>query len=722
MHDSPDTHRWPLQLGSGVASHRSLTTRPGTVSQFRWLRKWGRTPIAGTARSVLGTMGVRPLFRRVRPLFRVRPCFGDLLFSRPCLATFVAALVLTACLTPNAAAQNDAEYTNAIRLLPDTAAGLVRIPNLPKFCEAFEETHLGTLRKDELLKPFVDAQRARLDNFFDSVNNNVGIKPEDLYEMASGEVVFAWLPFPGDQRRPYSLVVVTDIRGRQQKADETLVQIDQELKQGGWTRSDVTHQGELVRLYGTKPKPGQLKIEQIAITANATRVIAADRDTVVTDILDAVSGTPKGNPISDAADFRKLLAAAGQAIAKPVKQQGGTLAVEWFARPFAMGRIARQALEIDRGNDIDIIKLLENQGFDAIQAAGGVVAINGERFDVIHKGMVLAERPFQKAARMLQFEQLPRQPIPAWIPEHTASFNRIQIDIENAFWSSGTLVDEALGDPVFNDMIAGIRDDQDGPQIDLEKDVLPNLDDEIILLTDNVLPADVNSERMLVAIRVKDEAKIKDAIRKAMEVEPDASKMETDLQNVDVWRVQRGEGQVEDFDDELFGDLDLGFDEEETEEQPPLLDRWAIALIPAGPQSNTPFLMFSSHPELLIAAAERIQSGADGGFGSVPAVDDVTRALQDLGINQPVFDRVVRTDLSLRVKYELLREGKLRESDSVLANLLQRIDEQQPETELDRLNAEKLPPYQQIEKYLPAGGSYLEETPEGWELTSFLLK
>ena len=44
---------------------------------------------------------------------------------------------------------------------------------------------------------------------------------------------------------------------------------------------------------------------------------------------------------------------------------------EWFARPFEMGRI-RESLDVDRGNDIDILNLLENQGFDAIKVAGGV--------------------------------------------------------------------------------------------------------------------------------------------------------------------------------------------------------------------------------------------------------------------------------------------------------------------------------------------------------------
>ncbi len=214
-------------------------------------------------------------------------------------------------------------------------------------------------------------------------------------------------------------------------------------------------------------------------------------------------------------------------IQAPVKAQGGTLAIEWFARPFAMGRIIREGLDVDRGNDIDIIKLLENQGFNAVTSTGGVVAINGQTYDFLHKGVIRATRPFDKAARILQFDADPRENIPGWIGPETASFNRLNLRIEDAFWASGSLIDEALGDAIFDDMIEGIHKDKDGPQIDIKNDVLPNLDNQIILLSDNVLPADINSERILVALRLRDAGKIKAAIQKAMEVEPDATKMET---------------------------------------------------------------------------------------------------------------------------------------------------------------------------------------------------
>ena len=177
-------------------------------------------------------------------------------------------------------------------------AGLVRIPNLPRFCDAWKQTNAGRLLEEESMQPFIDSQRERVKNYLDSIDHRLGLRPEDLYEIASGEVVFSWLPFEKDKRRPFALCVIADTRGKKAKAEAAMEKIDKELTTGGWTRQDIKHQGETIRLYNIKPKPGQLKVEQIAITLSDVRIIAADRDSVVTELLDAVAGQPKGDAIS----------------------------------------------------------------------------------------------------------------------------------------------------------------------------------------------------------------------------------------------------------------------------------------------------------------------------------------------------------------------------------------------------------------------------------------
>lgn len=618
-----------------------------------------------------------------------------------------------------------AAYQPAIKLLPDTVAGLVRVPDVPAFCAAFEKTAIGRLLDEPKMQPFIETQRERAKDYLESVGNKIGIQLDDIYHISSGEAVLAWLGFENDRRRPFALVAVADVRGRAKKAVDAIDKIDTDLKAGGWTRADKTHRDLTLRVYSTKPKPGQLKIERIVICLNEVRIIASDRESVVTELLDAVAGEPKGPSISELDLFKTVLTRSARSIREPTQSDGGTIAVEWFAKPFQMGRIVRESINIDRGTQLDVLKLLEDQGFDAIQAAGGIAVMAGKQYDMIHKGYVLAppttDEPskYKNAARMLQFGNQPLAPIPAWIGENTATLTRLNVKMEEAFWAAESLVNDALDDELFREVIDGIRDDEDGPQIDIAGNVLPNLDDRFLLLTDNTQPVDIDSDRMLVAIRIKDGEVIRDSIRKAMEAEPDAGKMEGP-EGVEIWKVQKSIVE-DDFGADLFDDFEEQ-DEEDIQAAPPLLDNWAIALVPKGPNSEAPYLMFSSHPKLLVETATRIVQGAPAGLANVPEIGQVIQSMNELGGSSVAFDRVARTKLSLRAKYQLLRQGRLRDSDSISASLMRRLVEQQENGQLDPLHAKKLPPIEDIEKYLPNCGSFFETTDDGWALTGFFLK
>ena len=288
--------------------------------------------------------------------------------------------------TPSNAQESDPEkvqtadqtYVPATDLLPGTIAGLVRIPNLPDLSEGWAKTNIGLLLQDESMQPYLESQKDRAIGYLENISSKVGLKAKDLQDISSGEVVFGWLPFAKDTRRPFALCIIADIRGRKTQAEDAAKKIEEDLLKAGWERSELKHRGHNIRVYNNQPKPGQLKVEQIAILIDESRIIAADRDSVVTDLLDTIDGESSTTPISEESDFQIVMGQSSDAIAGPLKTGGGMISGEWFARPFQMGRIIRESLEVDRGNDIDILNLLENQGFDAIKAVGGfwVIAEN----------------------------------------------------------------------------------------------------------------------------------------------------------------------------------------------------------------------------------------------------------------------------------------------------------------------------------------------------------
>lgn len=611
----------------------------------------------------------------------------------------------------------------ALKLLPDTAAGVVRIPNLTVLCDSWKKTTLSGITDDPSMKPLIDANFGSQGAVWEKLGDKVGLRPKELYEIATGEVIAVWLPFENDNRRPSSVCVVADIRGKHAEAEAVLKRVDQDLKADGATRTDVTHAGETVRVYRPKTRPGQLKIEQVVVCLTKDRVIASDRDSVVLEILDAIANDGREDSLDKAPLLRTVWK---QALSRSEIEVEGSQ-VEWFVKPLTMGRIIRDVAKVDRGNKVRILNLLENQGFDALQAAGGIAVVGQGKFDLLHRGYVHAppvtDKPsrYRLAARMLQFPNTPLEGIPAWVPANTASITRVNWKIEEAFWAVETLVDEAFDNEIFRPSIEGIRDDEEGPQIDIEKNVLPNLSEHLLLLTDNTLPATVDSERVLVAIEVLNADAIGTAVRKAMEVEPDVFKVDT-VPGVEIWQVKHGSGDDE-LDDEFFDDL--GFEEEIDEEQTPLLNTWAIAMVPAGKGSKKSHLVFSSHVEWLVDVAKRMQTGEGDKLADLDEVKDLLKLTSEMGADEVAFQRVVRLRQSLRAKYELQRQGELKNSDSVLASLVRRMfegDEPKADEPIERLNVSKWPAFSEVEKYFRNAFGFVETTETGWNLNGFLLK
>lgn len=609
-------------------------------------------------------------------------------------------------------------FLTGIRLLPADAAGVVHVPNLPKLRSAWQKTTLNSLAEDNVMQPLVEASFGAEGTLWSQVGDKMGLRGKDLLEIGAGEVVLAWLPFENDRRQPSAVCVVADIRGKKAATVAVLKRIDQDLKANGATRRDVVEGGQEVRIYQPKTRPGQLKIEQVVITANDDRIIAANRESVVIEMLQSLDQGGRESSLIDNDYF--------QAVSKHVAKRTSVLdpgtEMHWFVRPLSMGRVIRDVAKVDRGNKVKILNLLENQGFDAVKALGGTVVVRQGEFDLLHRGYVYAPPVTQQAdryrlaARVLQFPNGDLQKLPGWIPKSTATVTQMNWKMEDAFWALETLVDEAFNDKIFRPTIGGIRDDEEGPQIDIEANVLPNLGDHLLLLTDNTEPVTIDSERLLVAIEVRNEAPIRLAVQKAMEVEPDVSKIES-IPGVDIWKVQRGEGG--EAEDEIFDDFD--FPEAAEEEEVPLLDTWAIAMVQKSKGSQKPYLIFASHAEYLVEVAERIQSGAGDGLAVQPEIISLLETTKQLGADKVAIQRIVRLSKSLRTKYELQRRGELRDNDSVLSSVVKRLFSQAEDQDIQRPNAAKWPKFDQVKKFFQNASSYVETTDEGWTLNSFLL-
>ena len=178
-----------------------------------------------------------------------------------------------------------------------------------------------------------------------------------------------------------------------------------------------------------------------------------------------------------------------------------------------------------------MLKVLANQGFDAIKGLGGYIVLADGNYEIMHRTYVYApavegaglER-YLLAARMLDFPNAGMLTPQNWVPRDLATYFSFNWNIQKAFYSAESLVNEIAGADVFQDVLDSIKTDINGPQIDIEKDLIAHLGTRATLISDYREPITPKSERMLFAIEVINPAAVMKTVNRAMESDPAAKK------------------------------------------------------------------------------------------------------------------------------------------------------------------------------------------------------
>ena len=95
-----------------------------------------------------------------------------------------------------------------------------------------------------------------------------------------------------------------------------------------------------------------------------------------------------------------------------------------------------------------------------------------------------------------------------------------------------------------------------------------------------------------------------------------------------------------------------------------------------------------------------------------------------LGATKDSFRLFTRTDESYRGTYELLKQGKLPQADTLFAKLLNGMlgSGEKGEVRKQEIDGSKLPEFKQVQKYLGPAGSYVHSEEDGWFIVGALLK
>ncbi len=98
--------------------------------------------------------------------------------------------------------------------------------------------------------------------------------------------------------------------------------------------------------------------------------------------------------------------------------------------------------------------------------------------------------------------------------------------------------------------------------------------------------------------------------------------------------------------------------------------------------------------------------------------------MKQLGIEQKCTLIFSRTDEEYRPTYELIRQGKMPQSETMLARLLNTIfaTGEKGKFRKQKIDGSKMPDYDVVRRYLGAAGLVVSSEPEGWFVKGFVLK
>jgi hypothetical protein len=600
-------------------------------------------------------------------------------------------------------------------LLPTTTKGYLSIPDLGQLREQFNCSQFGKLAKDPVLVPFVEDFKQQLRQQGMKQLEQLGLSWDELQDVPSGEVALAVVQISPDES---AVVLVIDVTGHITQAEAQLTKVGNRLIQNG-AKHLSAKAGDPLVVYQLPGEPGRKDAPTTAYFLQQNMLVASDSVPVLQGILNALTDG-REDSLASVTAYHQIMSQCASA-ASGLKPN-----LRWFIEPFGYAEVLRAATPLrEKHKGPDLIKVFKDQGFTAIQGVGGFVNFSAGKYELLHRTMIYAPsigghdgqdiNKYNLSARMLRFPPGGDLSPPAWVPRDVSTYGSFNWDIKTAFSVINSIADEMVGEKgVFSDVLDSLRDDPDGPRIDIGKELVAHLGSRVTIISDYELPIGPKSERKVVAVETSDEQAVAAAIAKLMGAEKDAHRRE--FQGHVIWELVDGQADVPKLEIETPGVV-----VQHSEADTPVHSSDGRFLSTTAVCVASGQLFLSSHIELL----QKVLQQASHADGLITADDYrlIANQATALGVGPLSFRLFSRSDQEFRPTYELIRTGQMPQSETVLGKILNSMSVEAKDgvPRKQRIDGHQLPEFSAIQKYLGPAGSFVSSLDDGWMCTGLML-
>ncbi len=585
-------------------------------------------------------------------------------------------------------------------LLPKSTKGFVTVANVPQFVERWHKTELGRLLDDPAMLPFGEDLRRQLKEKWARSNSKLGLTLNDLNGLAAGELSFAVVA-PSKGRA--AIVLLVDVAGRHAEAKKAIEKMAAELTKLGAKRTKHDHRGTSLAVFVVPPKGTRKEPIHAIYFQKDDLLVTSDNLEVATGIVDRLAGVE-----------RETLAGlpAYKAVMERCQSAAGELAphARWFVHPTELADAIRTWRTGRRKGGVDYLEVAKDQGFEAIKGVGGYVNLVVGPYSMLHRTFAFAPPPHTLAMRMLKFPNSVEFAPQPWVSKDLATYTTFQCDFLNAFDKVDTLFDKIYGEKgVFADTIESVKNDPNGPRLDIREDLVKHLGKRATLLTDYKRPITTASQRTLLAVEVTNPAALAVSLERSLKGDPRARLLK--VRGHDVWEILNEEEAT--IPPDVDGAGAAGDDDTLA------LPAAGGALASSAVTVTLGHLFVASHIDLLEQVLAQAQ--AEEPLANDPDYRLVAGEYAKLGAGETCARGFARSDEQYHAAFELFRKGKLPESDTFFAQLLNFIlgEDREGVTRKPRFDGAKLPDFNVVRRHLGPSGSFATSEPTGWFLVGF---
>lgn len=421
--------------------------------------------------------------------------------STMCRRLLMPAVLASMVLGTFSVAAAEAKKVSAAHRLPKSVYFYLSAPSVKDLKSRFQNSSTGKMLDDRALADFRKDIEAHLKTASAEAEKATGYSLEKLLSIFDGEASLAVVK---GSKIP-GVVLFIDFGANKSIVDKLVAIAEQAAKGQGAAVSTEKVEGTTIKLF-TPAAAGAGEEGDIRSGPKQYAYCIKDTHLVFSTDIPALKQVITNWSGESSESFAK--AEVYSYISKRCQTDGRAPALKWYVNPIELVQdVIRSNKDIPQQAKM-AMGILPLLGISKFRAIGGSIDMATKDFDSITKSVVYVDQPPTGLLNFFQFPAVKQSP-PNWVSADVSSYTQANWDVKTAYTAFGALFNmlgPLAGLPALDQLVDQLANDPNGPGIHVKKDLIDQLTGQIHVVSAAAAP-NTGTPKFVVSIGMKDEQK-----------------------------------------------------------------------------------------------------------------------------------------------------------------------------------------------------------------------